>query len=100
MACALAGLIGARLYHLLVYAPSYMRERSVRALWDTNRGGFSVFGALVTLVPASFAAAAWLEIPTAVLWDHMGIGVLAGGFWVRLGCVFNGCCVGRPPAPR
>jgi prolipoprotein diacylglyceryltransferase len=25
----------------------------------------------------------------------MGGGVLAGGFWVRLGCVFNGCCVGR-----
>ena len=24
----------------------------------------------------------------------MAVGVLAGGFWVRLGCVFNGCCGG------
>lgn len=95
MVCALVGLIGARVYHLLVYAPSYLRERSLGALWDTSRGGFSVFGALVSLVPASLLAAARLRIPVAVLWDHMGIGVLAGGFWIRLGCVFNGCCAGR-----
>jgi prolipoprotein diacylglyceryltransferase len=95
MACALVGMVGARLYHLIVFAPIYMRQRSVSALWDTKAGGFSVFGAFFTFVPASFVAAAWLGIPIAVLWDQMAIGVLAGGFWVRLGCVFNGCCVGR-----
>jgi prolipoprotein diacylglyceryltransferase len=95
MSCALVGLIGARLYHLLVHAPAYMRQRSVSALWDRSGGGFSVFGALATLVPASFIAAAWLDIPAVVLWDHMSLGVLAGGFWIRLGCVFNGCCGGR-----
>ena len=25
----------------------------------------------------------------------MAVGVLVGGFCIRLGCVFNGCCVGR-----
>ncbi len=95
MACALVGMVGARLYHLMVYAPIYIRQRSVSALWDTKAGGFSVFGAFFTFVPASFVAAAWLGIPVAVLWDQMAIGVLVGGFWVRLGCVFNGCCVGR-----
>jgi phosphatidylglycerol:prolipoprotein diacylglycerol transferase len=95
MVCALAGIVGARLYHLLVYAPSYMRQRSFSAVWKLNRGGGGVFGALITFIPASFVAAAWLHIPAAVLWDHMGGGVLAGGFWIRLGCVFNGCCVGR-----
>jgi phosphatidylglycerol---prolipoprotein diacylglyceryl transferase len=94
-ACALVGMVGARLYHLIVYAPVYIRQRSVRALWNTGAGGFSVFGAFFTFVPASFVAAAWLGIPIAVLWDQMAIGILAGGFWVRLGCVFNGCCVGR-----
>ena len=54
-----------------------------------------MFGALITLVPASLVAASWLDIPAAVLWDHMAGGVLAGGFWIRLGCVFNGCCIGR-----
>jgi phosphatidylglycerol:prolipoprotein diacylglycerol transferase len=95
MVCALVGMVGARLYHLIVYAPIYIRQRSVSALWDTKAGGFSVFGAFFTFVPVSFVAAAWLGIPIAVLWDQMAIGVLAGGFWVRLGCVFNGCCVGR-----
>jgi phosphatidylglycerol---prolipoprotein diacylglyceryl transferase len=55
----------------------------------------SLFGALIILVPASLIAASWLDIPAARLWDYMGAGVLAGGFWIRLGCVFNGCCVGR-----
>jgi len=95
MACALAGIFGARLYHLLVHAPSYLRQRSFSAAWDLDRGGGGVFGALITFIPASFVAAAWLDIPAVVLWDHMAGGVLAGGFWIRLGCVFNGCCVGR-----
>src|SRR5215468_2347088 len=36
MVCALVGLIGARLYHLLVHAPTYMRQRSFSALWDRS----------------------------------------------------------------
>src|SRR6516162_2064690 len=44
IACALGGIIGARLYHLLVYAPAYVRQGSWRAIWDLNRGGGSVFG--------------------------------------------------------
>jgi prolipoprotein diacylglyceryltransferase len=89
------GLIGARVYYLLVHAHVYLRKRSLRALWDTSAGGWSVFGALLSFVPASFAVAAWLDIPAPIFWDHMGAGVLAGGFWIRLGCVFNGCCAGR-----
>ena len=46
----------------------------------------------------SFVAATLIDIPAVVLWDHMAIGVLAGGFWIRLGCVFNGCCAGRETA--
>ena len=95
MACALVGLIGARLYHLLVNAPAYMRQCSVSALWNPRSGGCSLFAALAAFAPASFVAAIWLNIPAVVLWDLMGAGVLAGGFWVRLGCVFNGCCTGR-----
>src|SRR5262249_56430345 len=63
MACALAGIIGARLYHLLVHAPSYVRQRSFSAVWNLNRGGGGVFGALITFIPASFVPAALLAIP-------------------------------------
>ena len=64
MACALVGLIGARLYYLLVHAP-YLLETALPAArcGIPAAGGWSVFGALLTFVPASFAAAAWLDIP-------------------------------------
>lgn len=94
-ACAIAGLIGARVYHLLLYAPRYLEERSLHALWDSTRGGWSVFGALLTFIPCLLGAAWALHVPVAVFGDYSSAGVLAGGFWIRLGCVFNGCCGGR-----
>ena len=95
MVCALAGLIGARVYHLLIHLSGYLKANSPQAWRLTTEGGMSVFGALLTFVPASYVAAAAVDIPAATLWDQMAIGVLAGGFWIRLGCVFNGCCAGR-----
>jgi phosphatidylglycerol---prolipoprotein diacylglyceryl transferase len=95
LACVLSGMVGARIYHLLVFLPHYVEKRSWTALWDPKSGGWSVLGALLTLVPFSFVVAFALGIPSAVFWDHMGAGILMGGFWGRLGCVFNGCCGGR-----
>lgn len=95
LACAISGLVGARIYHLLLFAPRYLKERSWAALWNPQSGGWSLFGALLPIVPLSFVVAHTLRIPAAVFWDHMSAGILMGGFWVRLGCVFNGCCGGR-----
>lgn len=95
MVSGLAGLIGARIYHVAVHAPAYVTSGSPRALWDSSAGGLSVFGSLLTFVPVSFAAAVLVGVPVGVLFDNMAVGVLAGGFFIRLGCVFNGCCVGR-----
>jgi len=71
-----------------------------RGVRDTRRGGWGVFGALLTFVPATWLAASILTLSPVVLWDHMSAAVLVGGFWVRLGCVFNGCCVGLPTTGR
>ena len=46
------------------------------------------------------AVAAAFDLPERALWDCMAIGVLAVGFWIRLNCVFNGCCVGRESRGR
>jgi phosphatidylglycerol---prolipoprotein diacylglyceryl transferase len=93
--CAVAGLAGARIYHVLCHARQYLALGSVRALWDGTRGGWSIFGALLTFVPATLLAASSVGVPIAVLWDHLASGVLLGGVWIRCGCVFNGCCAGR-----
>ena len=94
-ASAVAGLAGARIYYLLSHARHFLALGSWRALWDGRQGGWSVFGALLTFVPVSLAAARTAGVPAADLWDHVAFGVLAGAAWIRCGCVFNGCCVGR-----
>jgi len=92
---ALAGIFGARLQHLLVHRPDLLRKGAWHELWRPKGGGGSVFGGLLGVVPLSLVMAWWLGIPWAKLWDFIGGGILTGGFWIRLGCVFNGCCVGR-----
>jgi phosphatidylglycerol---prolipoprotein diacylglyceryl transferase len=95
LACVLSALIGARAYHLLVFAPQYLEKRSWAALWDPKSGGASIFGALLGLVPCSLLMAHALRLPSAVFWDLISAGILMGSVWPRLGCVFNGCCGGR-----
>ena len=95
LACAISGLFGARIYHLIVFAPHYLQGRSWTAAWDPRRGGWSVFGALLPIAPLSFLVAAALRIPPAVFWDHMIAGIVVGAIWVRFGCICNGCCGGR-----
>lgn len=97
--CALAGLAGARAYHVGLNLRHYLKT-GWRGVRDTGRGGWGVFGALLTFVPATWLAAWLLALPPVVLWDHMSAGVLVGGFWIRLGCVFNGCCAGRETTGR
>lgn len=95
LACAIGGLFGARIYHLLVFAPHYLRQKSWAQIWDSRRGGWSVFGALVPLGIIALGAASALGVSVAVFWDHMICGIVAGAVFVRVGCICNGCCGGR-----
>ena len=95
LALAIIGLAGARVYHLLVYHALYFGKNARQSVWSSKDGGLSLFGALLAMAPCSFAVARLLDVPANVFWDCLGAGILAGGFWVRLGCVFNGCCGGR-----
>jgi phosphatidylglycerol:prolipoprotein diacylglycerol transferase len=94
VACAIVGMIGARVFYLMVFAHLYANERFWAEVWNPKRGGWSVFGGLV-IVPFSFLLAEWLRIPLAVYWDHMICGIVAGAGWIRFGCVCNGCCGGK-----
>ena len=95
LACAISGLFGARIYHLIVFARYYLRERSWSRVWDSKRGGWSVFGALVPIILLSFLAASAIRVSPAVFWDHMILGIVVGAIWVRFGCICNGCCGGK-----
>lgn len=94
LALALIGLAGARMYHLLVHHALYFGRDARQNVWNSKDGGLSLFGAFFAMAPCSFAVARLLDVPANVFWDCLGAGILAGGFWVRLGCAFNGCCGG------
>ena len=92
---AITGIIGARLLYMATFARYFLRARTWKDLWNPREGGLSSQGSLFTIVPVSFLLAYMLDIPVARFWDFIGGGIIAGGFWVRMGCVFNGCCGGR-----
>jgi phosphatidylglycerol:prolipoprotein diacylglycerol transferase len=92
---ALIGLAGARVYHLLVHRARCFGSNAQHGVWNSADGGGSLFGAFFAITPCAFVAARLLGIPANLFCDFIAAGVLAGGFWVRLGCAFNGCCGGR-----
>ncbi len=91
----LAGVVGSRVFFVVRDAINRNAPVAVAKVFDGRWGGGSLFGSLLTVVPAAFAAAWWLGISMARYADFAAFGILAGGGLVRLGCVFNGCCAGR-----
>jgi len=98
LACGLTGVIGARAYHVLINWSGYARVHGWRAVRDSQRGGMNVFGGFLIVLPVAAGLAPLLGLSTLAFWDALAAGVLAGAAWIRLGCVFNGCCEGRPTA--
>lgn len=91
---AIVGMIGARVYHVAVNLGAIRKAGFRAAVWDSQRGGWSVFGGLV-IVPVLWLLDSVFGIPVAVFSDHMAFGIAFGGAWIRFGCICNGCCVGR-----
>jgi prolipoprotein diacylglyceryltransferase len=100
LACAIAGMAGARVYFLVVSRCHDRRTVRWGNLWNSRDGGWSVFGALFGVIPMSLLMCSALSLPLAAYWDCLGPAILAGGPLVRLGCVFNGCCAGRETVSR
>lgn len=95
LVCGLLGIAGARIYHVSMFARRYLSERSWTAVLNAKDGGAAVFGGLFLIAPLSFSVASLFHIPVVAFWDYLSAGIIVGGFWVRCGCVFNGCCAGR-----
>ena len=91
---AMVGLIGALVYHLAVNFRAYQHTGLQLTARHPTEGGLSLLGGLV-IVPVSLLFDSIFGIPVGVFWDHMAIAIAFGGAWVRFGCLFNGCCVGR-----
>src|SRR5437016_1447432 len=100
LGCALAGLVGARLYHLTLFAARSERGQIWHNAWNTSQGGAGLFGGLLAILLVSPVTAVLIHLSFGVFWDHLVVALLVATVWTRLGCFCNGCCGGRESSAR
>ncbi len=89
-----AALIGARLLHVALHWQFYLHN--LRRIWDRNDGGAAMYGGFFLALLFSVPLLAALKIPFGAFWDVTMFTILVGMIFTRIGCLLNGCCVGRP----
>jgi phosphatidylglycerol---prolipoprotein diacylglyceryl transferase len=89
-------LVGARL--LFVASHWRLYRPDPRRLWRRSEGGAALYGGLILSFVVSLPLLRLLRLSLAAFWDAAAIAMLAGMVLVRVGCLINGCCAGRPTA--
>lgn len=91
----LSGVLGARIFHILVEAPGYYWQSPIR-VFHFWRGGFVSWGAFIA-VP--LALILYLKIRKLPFWPYFDMAAAAMPIikiFVRLACLATGCCYGKP----
>jgi len=91
----LAGVLGARIFHILVEAPDYYWEKPMR-VFEFWRGGFVSWGGFLALaisLPTYFKIR---KLPIMLYMDFFATGAPLVKFFVRIACLLTGCCYGKP----
>jgi len=89
------GVLGARIFHILVEAPDYYLENPshVFELW---RGGFVSYGAYLGGGLSCFAYLKWRKVKLLDYLDVLVLGVPLIQLSIRIACLLAGCCYGKP----
>ena len=90
LACLL-GLLGAKAYYLVTH-----RAEGVNLLMP----GMSVQGFVLVAAAIVVAGSLVRGLPLGAVLNTSAAGLMAGMAIGRLGCLFGGCCVGRPTTSR
>lgn len=91
----IGGVIGARLFYVVVYDPGqYLQEPwQIFALWN---GGMVYYGGLIGGLITGTLYVVKKKLPFWVLADVVAPSLALGYGIVRIGCFLNGCCYGKP----
>jgi phosphatidylglycerol:prolipoprotein diacylglycerol transferase len=85
--------IGARLA-FIVQNLSFFRG-DIGRIWRRDEGGAMLYGGLILSVMASMPLLGVWRLPFWQFWDAASITMLTAAIPARIGCMLNGCCVGR-----
>ncbi len=89
----IAGVAGARLFHVLVYWRDYQAAPlEILKLWN---GGLVFYGGFIAAVPACLIVLRRRKIPFLPAADAAALGIPLGLSFGRLGCTAAGCCYGK-----
>lgn len=91
----LAGVLGARIFHILVEAPDYYWEKPMR-VFEFWRGGFVSWGGFIAIYFSLLAYFKIRKLPALVYFDNFATGAPIIKFFVRVACLLTGCCYGKP----
>lgn len=90
-----AGVIGSRIFHILVEAPAYYWEKPMR-VFEFWRGGFVSYGGFIGIVLSLWIYFRVRRLPITEYFDLLAVGAPLIKFFVRVACLLTGCCYGKP----
>lgn len=99
MIALVAGVVGARLSHVLENLPQYTNPD--RSAWanlvdavNMRSGGLTYYGGLLLATPLTIAYGIYKKVPIRLGMDIIAPCLMIGLGFGRVGCFLNGCCHG------
>ncbi len=91
----IAGVLGSRIFHILVEAPAYYWEKPFRVV-EFWRGGFVSWGGFLAIGLSFWAYFRIRRLPVGPYFDILCAAAPIIKFFIRVGCLLTGCCYGKP----
>lgn len=95
MLAIIFGFVGGRIAHVLIEAPGYYWEDPWRVFYFWQ-GGFVSFGAHIGIALSWIAYLKWRKESIWTYFDLAAMSTCFTEFFGRMGCLFVGCCYGKP----
>lgn len=90
-----SGILGARIFHILVEAPWYYWEKPFRVL-EFWRGGFVSWGGFIAVLLTLFIYLRIKKLSMGRYFDLIAAGSPLLKLSIRFACLLTGCCYGHP----
>lgn len=91
----ITGIIGARIFHIVIEYPWYYLEHPTYT-WQIWRGGLVWYGGMIVATFSIIGYLRWRKQPILPYLDILAISICAVLFFGRVGCFSVGCCYGQP----